>query len=81
MTDCACYIGVKKKVATVLSALDSWSNVGFDRVMFPDKVRGPRAQYFSQLMQVLCKAEVHYHLSGTSRYSILIKARLHYRRL
>lgn len=44
MTDCACYIGVKKKVATVLSALDSWSNVAFDRVMFPDTVRGPRAQ-------------------------------------
>lgn len=46
MVGCACYVGVKKKVAKVLSALDGWSNVVYDRVMFPAAVSGPRAQYF-----------------------------------
>jgi hypothetical protein len=46
MADCACYIGVKKKVANVMSALDGWSNMVFDRVMFPAMVRCPIAPYF-----------------------------------
>jgi hypothetical protein len=50
MTGCACYIGVKKKVDKVLTALQGWSNVVYDRVMFPAAVSGPRAQYFLPFM-------------------------------
>ena len=41
MADCACYIGVQKKVAKVMSALHGWSDVVLDPVMFPATVCGP----------------------------------------
>jgi hypothetical protein len=47
MSDCVCYIGVKKKVAKVMSALHGWSDVAVDPVMFPAMVCGPTVQYFT----------------------------------
>ena len=46
MADCVCCIGVKKKVANVMSALDGWPNMVFDRVMFPAMVSCPLTPYF-----------------------------------
>jgi len=40
-------IGVKKKVAKVISALHGWSHEVFDPVMFPAAVCDPTVQYFT----------------------------------
>lgn len=41
MANYPCYLGVKKKVAAVNSALRGWSNTVFDSLMFPATVCGP----------------------------------------
>jgi hypothetical protein len=41
MSNYACCLGVKKKVAAVNSALRGWSDTVFDSLKFPAKVCGP----------------------------------------
>jgi hypothetical protein len=41
MANYACYLGVKKKVAAVNSALRGWSNTVFDSLKLPATVCGP----------------------------------------
>jgi hypothetical protein len=50
-------IGVKKKVAKVISALHGWSHEVFDPVMFPAAVCDPQYSN-SQLIQAVCKVQV-----------------------
>lgn len=46
MADCVCYIGVKKKVEKVISAVQGWADVVFDPVMFPAKVHSLSMVFF-----------------------------------